>query len=391
MKSAYFDMFSGVSGDMILGALVDNGYPFEKLQEVPQALGLKDVKLAVSREKDHGIQATSVKVLAREGSHHRGLTEINTIIDSSALPEPVKELAQKIFLRLGRAEAAVHGVELEKIHFHEVGALDSIVDIVGAAAGIIHLGLERFYCGPFRVGTGFVKFSHGRLALPVPAVARLTLGYPVERTTVEAELTTPTGAAIVTALAAADDFSSTRPLTFAQVGYGMGSRRHEDRPNLLRLYIGEEAGVTGAEREIVELECNIDDMNPEYYDYLIEKLFDAGALDVYLAPVQMKKNRPAVCLHVLAGQPDRDTMARTVLEHTSTIGLRYHTLGRVTLARSSRKISTPWGDLTVKEVTLPGGERRVKPEYDGLKALARESGLPLLDLSFQIEAYLNEK
>ncbi len=390
MKSAYFDMFSGVSGDMILGALVDNGYPFEKLKEVPEALGLEGVKLEISRDKDHGIQATSIKVVAREEHHHRGLSDINTMIDASLLPDKVKQLSQRIFLRLGEAEAAVHGVELEKIHFHEVGALDSIVDIVGAAAGIIHLELERFYSGPFRVGTGFVKFSHGRLALPVPAVARLTLGYPVERTTVEAELTTPTGAAIVTALAAPDDFSPVRPLTFGQVGYGMGSRRHEDRPNLLRLYIGEEAGVTGSDQDIVELECNIDDMNPEYYDYLIEKLFEAGALDVYLAPVQMKKNRPGVCLHVLAGQPDLDTMARTVLEHTSTIGLRYHTLGRVTLARSSRKISTPWGDLSVKEVTLPGGARRVKPEYDSLRTMARKSGLPLPELSLKVEVYLNK-
>ncbi len=391
MKTAYLDMFSGVSGDMILGALVDNGYPAEKLQGIPHLLGLEGVEIKVGRDKDHGITATSVRVVAGEGHHHRGLNEINAIIDSSSLPERVKELARRIFLRLGQAEAAVHGVELEKIHFHEVGALDSIVDIVGAADGIVHLGIERLYSGPFRFGSGFVEIAHGRLALPVPAVARLTLGYPTVRTTVEAELTTPTGAAIVTTLATAEDFSSSVPLTFQKVGYGMGSRRHADRPNLLRMYLGEEATSPKNDSDIVELECNVDDMNPEYFDYLIEQLINAGALDVFLVPVQMKKNRPGVCVHVLLAPNDLQVMTRLVLEHTSTIGLRYRTASRVTLPRSSRTVATPWGDLRVKEVTLPGGSRRIKPEYDDLRELALKSGCPLTDLALKVEIFLGKE
>ena len=388
MKIAYFDMFSGVSGDMILGALVDNGFPAERLEVIPHELGLKDVAIDVVSDKDHGITATQVKVTADESHHHRGLKAINAMIDGSKLPTEVKDLSRTIFLRLGHAEAAVHGVDLEEIHFHEVGALDSIVDIVGAAAGIAFLGIKRCYSSPFRFGTGFVEFSHGRLALPVPAVARLTLGYPAERTSVEAELTTPTGAAIITTLVDSDDVSITRPMTFKSVGYGMGTRRHEDRPNLLRMYVGTETSASSEDGDIVEMECNIDDMNPEYYDYLIDRLMKAGALDVYLVPVQMKKNRPGVCVHVLCAPRDLDELARLVLEHTSSIGLRYHTASRVTLPRRTRSVATPWGDLKVKEITLPGGGSRVKPEYDDLKKLALKTGYPLLELAQKVEAYL---
>ncbi|MBW7996629.1 MAG: nickel pincer cofactor biosynthesis protein LarC [Candidatus Glassbacteria bacterium] len=388
MKTAYFDMFSGVSGDMVLGALVDNGFPGEKLQETVTALSLEDVRIEIGRDQSHGIMATRVEVHAEEGRHHRGLKAINAMIEKSSLPDEVTELACRIFLRLGEAEAAVHGVELESIHFHEVGALDSIVDIVGAAAGLVHLGIERCYAGPFRFGTGFVEFSHGRLALPVPAVARLTSGCPVEHTDVEAELTTPTGAAIVTTVVKPEDFKPAGTRIFNQVGYGLGSRKLKDRPNLLRLHLGEQTEPEGKAGDVAVLECNIDDMNPEYYEHLMETLFAAGALDVFLVPVQMKKNRPAVWLNVLAEEKDVDTLSNTILENTSAIGLRYRTVSRITLERSSRKIKTPWGEVTVKEVRLPSGELRVKPEYNDLKILARKTGDTLLGLAGKIEAYL---
>ncbi len=402
MRTACFDMFSGVSGDMVLGALVDCGFPVEKLTGVVSALGLEGVEIEVSREQSHGIQATRVKVLihdhdSEEGHHHhdhhhhRGLSKINSMIDRSPLEAPVRELAKRIFLRLGQAESAVHGVDIEKIHFHEVGALDSIVDIVGAAAGIIHLGIERFYASPFRFGTGFVEFSHGRLALPVPAVARLTLGFPSERTPVQSELTTPTGAAIVTTLVRPEDCSPAGPLTFDTVGYGMGSRTLEDRPNLLRLYLGSQGSDREqAPGEVVMLECNLDDMNPEHYDYLMDRLFASGALDVFLAPVQMKKNRPAVWLHVLCREADLDAMSRTVLENSSTIGLRWSRFNRLTLERRMETVATPWGELRVKTVRLPGGARRAKPEYEDLRALAEKAGLPLVDLAARVQKYLND-
>ncbi|MCE5271658.1 nickel pincer cofactor biosynthesis protein LarC [bacterium] len=400
-KIAYFDMFSGVSGDMILGALIDNGWPEAELHEVVRSLGLEDeVKLEVSREIAHGIQATRVNVLAggehdhhhhHHHHHHRGLHDIETMIDSSSLPAAVKELAKKIFQRLGRAEAAVHGVDLQEIHFHEVGALDSIVDIVGAAAGFAHLGVGRGYASPFRFGTGFVEFSHGRLALPVPAVASLTLGCPSERTTVPAELTTPTGAAIVTTLVAPEDFSPARPLAFDSVGHGLGSRTLADRPNMLRLFIGEQpAEEQPAGDEVVALECNLDDMQPEYFDYLIEKLFEAGALDVWLSPAQMKKNRPGVCLHVLGREDSLGELARLVFLHSSGIGLRWQRMRRLVLEREAQKIATPWGELSVKAVRLPGGGVRRKPEYDELRAMAARSGLPILELARRVEALLND-
>lgn len=403
MRTACFDMFSGVSGDMVLGALVDCGFPVEKLTGVVSALGLDGVEIEVSRGQSHGIQATRVKVLIHDHDHeeghhnhdhhhhHRGLSEINSMIDHSPLDAPVRELAKKIFLRLGQAESAVHGVDIEKIHFHEVGALDSIVDIVGASAGIIHLGIERFYASPFRFGTGFVEFSHGRLALPVPAVARLTLGFPTERTPVPSELTTPTGAAIVTTLVRPEDCSPDGPLAFDTVGYGMGSRTLADRPNLLRLYLGsQDSAEKKADSQVVMLECNLDDMNPEHYDYLMDKLFAAGALDVFLTPVQMKKNRPAVWLHVLGNETDLDVLSRTVLENSSTIGLRWSRFNRLTLERRIETVSTPWGDLRVKTVSLPGGARRAKPEYEDLRALSEKTGLPLVDLATRVQKYLND-
>ncbi len=397
-KIAYFDMFSGVSGDMILGALLDNGWPEAGLREVVSALGLEEeVHLEVSREKAHGIQATRVKVQAAEHHHHghehehhhRGLHDIEHLIDASTLPGEVKELAKRIFQRLGRAEAAVHGVDIQTIHFHEVGALDSIVDIVGAAAGFVQLGVGRCYASPFRFGTGFVEFSHGRLALPVPAVANLTLGCPSERTTVPSELTTPTGAAIVTTLVAPEDFSPRQPLAFTSVGQGLGSRTLPDRPNMLRLFIGEQGADQPAVDEVVALECNLDDMQPEYFDFLIDKLFAAGALDVWLSPAQMKKNRPGVCLHALAREADLGELARLVFLHSSGIGLRWQRMQRLVLERQIQKVDTPWGELSVKAVSLPGGDVRRKPEYDELRALAERSGLPLLELARRIDTLLN--
>ena len=390
MKIAYFDMFSGVSGDMILGALVDCGFPRKKLEETVAALGLDGVRPKFGQDKTNGITATRVEVGADEKHHHRGLRERSSLIGKSALPERVKKLSLKIFRRLGEADAAVHGVKLEEIHFHEVGALDSIVDIVGAAAGFIHLGIESYYASAFRTGTGFVEFSHGRLALPVPAVARLTLGYPVVRTNVEAELTTPTGAAIVTTLVKRENFNPPRALVFQNVGYGRGSRTLQDRPNLLRLFIGEERGEEKHGVETVVLECNIDDMNPQYFDYLMEKLFAGGALDVFFTQAQMKKNRPAVVLHVLADEKDLDTLTRTVLKESTTIGLRYYRVNRITLDRRMEKISTRWGEVNVKRVELPGGGSRVKAEYGDLCKLAEKTGMPLIEIASRVDAFLNE-
>ena len=400
MKIAYFDMFSGVSGDMILGALVSCGVPEELLRETVAALGLPEVEITARRSESHGIASVKVEVQAgspghhhhhhHEEHHHRGLSEIRRMIGESSLGPEVKELATAIFTRLGEAEAAVHGVELEKVHFHEVGAVDSIVDIVGAAAGLVSLNIGRYYAGAFRVGTGFIEFSHGRLALPAPATLKLIEGCPMERTGVPSELTTPTGAAIVSTLVKKGDYEPTKALTFYATGYGQGSRVLNDRPNQLRLMLGEEGRGPGQCPGTLVLECNIDDMNPQYFDHLMERLFSAGAYEVFFVPIQMKKNRPGIQLQVLTDEEKLDTLAGIILTESTTIGLRYYKVHRITLERSQETIETPWGKIGVKVVVLPGGGKRAKPEFEDLRKAAKSSGLPLVEIAGRVEALLNK-
>jgi len=390
MKIAYFDMFSGVSGDMILGALVDCGVPPELLRETVAILGLKGVKIEVWRSEAHGIAAARVKVESHEHHPHRSLSSIQEMIGRSTLAGEVKETALKIFQRLGEAEATVHGVDLEKIHFHEVGAADSIADIVGAAAGFHFLEIKKYYASAFRVGTGFVEFSHGRLPEPVPATVKLIEGCPVEKTSVEAELTTPTGAAIVSTLVKKEDFVPERDLTFITVGYGQGSRTLQDRPNLLRLFIGEQDTTGELCPTTVVMECNIDDMNPEFFEYLMDQLFQAGAYDVFFTPVQMKKNRPGIMLRILTDEEKLQSMARIVLTESTTIGIRYHKVSRITLVRKTVEVDTPWGKFQVKIVALPDGTCRMKPEYESLREAARKSGVPLLEIAARLDSFLEK-
>ena len=398
MNIAYFDMFSGVSGDMVLGALVSSGVPEELLRETVAALGLHEVEIISGRSESHGIASVKVEVRVETHKHqhhhgehhHRGLSDIRRMIGESSLAPEVKELSTAIFTRLGEAEAAVHGVELEKVHFHEVGAVDSIVDIVGAVAGLASLKIGRYYAGPFRVGTGFIEFSHGRLALPAPATLKLIEGCPMERTGVPFELTTPTGAAIVSTLVKKGDYEPAKALTFHATGYGQGSRVLNDRPNLLRLMIGEEGREPGQCPGTLVLECNIDDMNPQYFDYLMERLFSAGAYEVFFVPIQMKKNRPGIQLQVLADEERLDTLAGVILTESTTIGLRYYKVHRITLERSQETVDTPWGKIGVKVVTLPGGGKRAKPEFEDLRKAAKTSGLPLVEIAGRVEAFLNK-
>jgi pyridinium-3,5-bisthiocarboxylic acid mononucleotide nickel chelatase len=391
MKIAYIDMFSGVSGDMILGALVDCGLPQGVIEDTVKALGLEGVQIKVSKGSSHAIGAVKVDVEfdSEKHHHHRSLSYIRKMIESSSLDPKVVDLAVRIFTRLGEAESRVHGVELEKVHFHEVGAVDSIVDIVGAAAGFVHLGIERFYSSPFRVGTGFVEFSHGRIPVPVPATTLLIQGFPVERTAVGAEMTTPTGAAIVSTLVPVENFNPSGTMSFESTGYGMGSRELADRPNLLRIMIGGQAG--GHCPSTIVMECNIDDMNPQYYDYLMERLFAAGAHDVFFIPVQMKKNRPGVLLKVLTDRKNLDKISRLVLTETTSIGVRYHSVDRVTLHRVEETVETPWGKFRVKVVILPDGSRRARAEYDDLRQAANEKDIPLPELARRLESFLDNR
>ncbi len=376
---------------MILGALLGCGLPQSVIEDTVAALGLEGVKIKVKKGTSHAVSAVKVDVeYDRKKQHHeRSLGSIREMIESGSLKPEAGRLAVNIFTRLAEAEAEVHGVGLEEVHFHEVGAVDSIVDIVGAAAGFVHLGVESFYAGSFRVGTGFVEFSHGRLPVPVPATALLIRDCPVERTAVENEMTTPTGAAIVTTVVPRENFNPAGILSFGAIGYGLGSQEFPDRPNLLRLMIGEQSDKLCPSTIVIE--CNIDDMNPQYYEHLMECLFAAGAYDVFFVPVQMKKNRPGVLLQVLTDRKNLDALSRLVLTETTSIGLRYHGVDRVTLARHEETVKTPWGKFRVKVVVLPDGTRRARPEFDDLRRAAAENGIPLPEMAARLETFLNNR
>src|SRR5215469_1199806 len=299
MKAAYFDCFSGISGDMTLGALVDAGCPLERLRGELKGLHVPGWEISAEKVWKNGMAATHVSVRTADTQTHRTLGVILGILENSQLAVEVRERASAIFHLLGEAEAAVHDVPLEKIHFHEVGAVDAIIDIIGACIGFHAFGIEDFACSPLNVGSGTVKMAHGVLPVPAPATARLLLGKPTYSSGVQRELVTPTGAAIVVTLCTS--FGPQPPMSVSAIGYGAGTADLEGQPNVVRLMIGEaaEKAVPGFDEEIAVIEANLDDMNPQIYGYFLEKALAAGALDVYATPVQMKKNRPGMLLTLL--------------------------------------------------------------------------------------------
>ena len=383
MRIAYLDAFSGISGDMTVGALVDLGLPLGALREAIGALALPGVEVAVERVARSGIAATKFHVHVHgehpdEGTHahghgHRAWGEIRDLLAQSRLTAPVKERALVVFARLAEAEGRVHGVPADAVQFHEVGALDAIVDVVGAALGFVHLGVEAVYAGPLPLGQGRARSAHGPLPVPPPAVALLVAGRPVRLEDGAAELVTPTGAAIVAALARREAVPEMR---IEAVGYGAGERELADRPNLLRILLGEPVVAAGAD-EVVVLEATIDDMSPQLYEHVLDRLLAAGARDAFLVPVVMKKSRPATMLRVLAAPADRDRLAGIVFAETSTVGLRYTTWGRLVLPREERTVETPYGTVRVKIARAPDGTVNVAPEFEDCRRLATERGVAL--------------
>jgi uncharacterized protein (TIGR00299 family) protein len=374
MKILYFDCFSGISGDMTLAALLDLGLPEDKLKKELERLGLGNYSLEVHQGSRSGIAATGLEVrVGPHEEHHRRLSDIRKMIQTSPLEQGVKDLSLAIFQRLAEAEARVHRTEVEKVHFHEVGAVDSIVDIVGTAIGINHFKPEMIFSSELPMGRGFVQCQHGRLPLPAPATLEILRGYPVKSADVEGELVTPTGAAIVATLSSqAISFPS---MTVQGIGYGMGRKEFPDRPNLLRLALGEASGNYLADRVAV-LESNIDDMNPEFYDYLMERLFQGGALDVSLSPVMMKKNRPGTLLRVIAEERDAERLSELILRESTTLGVRNYPVGRKKLPREVREVETRFGKVRVKV----SGDLRFQPEYDDCRKIAREKGVPIQEV-----------
>ncbi|MCM0081250.1 nickel pincer cofactor biosynthesis protein LarC [Geomonas sp. Red32] len=373
MKFLYFDCFAGIAGDMTVGALLELGLPLDTLREQLAVLPFSGYTLESSRAERHGVTGTSFRVrLAAEDQPHRHYSHIARMIDEAPLSPRVKELSQRIFRRLAEAEATVHGVPMERVHFHEVGAVDSIVDIVGAAIGLDYLGIDRVCCSPLPYGRGFVKTAHGLLPVPAPATAQLLTGIPLGADIGEGERVTPTGAAIVAALA--ESFGPPPAMTVKGIGHGAGEKDFPEVPNLLRIVMGEDAGDPG--EEVMVLETHLDDVTPEILGFLMERLFAEGALDAAFSPLQMKKNRPGTRLTVVARREDLDRLARLVLAESTAIGVRYYPVRRLTLGRKLEERETSLGTVRVK--VLDNG--RITPEFESCREIALARSLPLLDV-----------
>ena len=378
MKLAYFDCFSGISGDMTLGALVDAGCSADLLRWELRTLQVAGWDLTTEKVWKNGVSATYVRVKTEDQQKHRSLSTILELLRNSQLAPPVRERASVIFQKLGEAEAYVHDAPLEKVHFHEVGGVDAIVDIVGACVGFHALGIERFVCSPLNVGGGTAKMTHGVLPVPAPATARLLQVAPTFSNGVQRELVTPTGAAIVATLC--DLFGPQPPMTVSAIGYGAGTADLEGQPNVLRIMIGECAETTasaGLDEEISIIEANLDDMNPQIYGYVLEKALQAGALDVYTTALQMKKNRPGTLLTVLCRPEDSNKLMSLLFAETTTFGIRTHRAQRRVLAREWVNVSTSYGDVRIKLSRLNGHILHVAPEYDDCRRLAVEKQVPL--------------
>lgn len=377
MKLAYFDCFSGISGDMTLGAVVDAGCPLDALRGGLEGLQVPGWSLTSEKVWKNGMSATYVRVTTEDQSKHRGLAAILEILEKSRLSSGVRSRAANIFRKLGEAEASVHDVPLEKIHFHEVGAVDAIVDIVGACIGFEALGVESFASSALNVGGGTAKMAHGVLPVPAPATAKLLQGKPTYSNGVQKELVTPTGAAIVATLC--EHFGPQPPMSVSAIGYGAGTLDLEGQPNVVRIMLGEAAEkvVPGFDEEIAVIEANLDDMNPQIYGYFLERALAGGALDVYTTPVQMKKNRPGTLLTVLCRPADANPLISLIFAETTTFGVRTYRAQRRTLPRESVNVHTAYGDVRIKLSRVNGRILHVAPEFEDCRKLAVEKNVPL--------------
>jgi pyridinium-3,5-bisthiocarboxylic acid mononucleotide nickel chelatase len=423
---AYFDCFSGISGDMVLGALVDAGADLAAIERELRKLGLPGWSISAEKVQRGSITATQVKVLVREdlhshdeveekrrrdagatrreheshgrgahSHHHRGLSEIVKMIDAAGVAPRAAERAKKVFRRLGEAEAKVHSVAIEKVHFHEVGAVDSIIDIVGAAIGFDLLGIDEFACSAMDVGGGQVQTEHGVLPVPAPATVELLRGAPTHSSGIQRELVTPTGAAIATTLSA--QFGAVPPMKLRAVGYGAGSADFAEKANVLRLLVGEriESGTGEWDAPVTVIETNVDDMSPQIYGYFAEKALAAGALDVFSTPAQMKKNRPGLLITILSEPANVAPLIDLVFRETTTIGVRTYDVRRKTLAREFVPVKTPLGKVRMKVSRMNGSLLNATPEYDDCQRIATERGVPLKEViaaaSFEFQRQRQKK
>ena len=378
---AYFDCFSGISGDMTLGAFFDLGVPVEWLKDRIETLPLTGFEVLVETVSRNGIQAKSVEVRVNDRATSRHYEDIKFIIEKSPLSSEVKQRSLDIFERIADAEALIHGCPREKVHFHEVGGIDALVDIVGTALCVDYLTIDSIIASPIPVGRGFVDCQHGVLPVPAPATLAILKGIPVYGTKIPHELVTPTGAAIIATLA--ESFEEMPDMIIDKIGYGAGKRELKSQPNILRIILG--AQITNSEKgigeyqtdQIVVIETCIDDMNPEVFGFLMERLFEKGALDVCWIPIFMKKNRPGTMVQVLCPENCRDVLMTCILSESSSLGVRYYPAKRWLLGREKIIMQTVYGDIAVKHITQLDGTSRIVPEYETCKKIALEKNLPI--------------
>jgi pyridinium-3,5-bisthiocarboxylic acid mononucleotide nickel chelatase len=375
MKTLYFDCFAGASGDMILGAMVAAGVDQNVLREQLSRLNVDGFNLSFETVDRSGLSATYARVETAHEHKHRHLSDIKQIIENSGVSDAAKTLAVQIFTRLAEAEARVHNEPVDHVHFHEVGALDAIVDIVGAAICFDLLKIDRFLSSPLHVGSGTIQMAHGRFPVPPPAVAELLKGVPFYSTDIQGELLTPTGAAIITTVC--KEFGPIPRMTTDVTGYGAGTRQYQDFPNVLRVLLGETEGDGAVDEKLWMIETNIDDMSPQLLGHVMDRAFELGALDCYFTPVQMKKNRPGVLLSVLCEREQKETLMTLLFTETTTLGVRSYEVERRALRRTTVRVETAYGAIDVKVAHLNGRVVNEMPEFEQVRAAATTAGVPL--------------
>jgi hypothetical protein len=394
MKLAYFDCPAGVSGDMLIGALVDCGVSIEEIKEGLSLLPIQDFEISVKRVNKMGLISTQVEILVQDKFKERRLAEIISVIQESRLPEKIKEKGLAVFQRIGSVEAGIHGLDVEEVHLHELGGLDTIIDVVGVFLGMEILEIDKVFASPLPLGTGFIQSAHGTIPLPAPATLALLEGVPVVGSELKVELVTPTGAALLTSLV--HEFGIMPSMRLLKTGYGAGMR-DLPIPNVLRLLIGEGIEPSSSnypfqEEKLVCLECNIDNMNPEIYSYLFECLFNAGALDVSLTPIYMKKNRPGVLVTVLSSEEIAGSLMDILFSETTTLGIRQYIVNRYSVERHITQVSTPYGKVNLKFSKKGDKSWNYTPEYEDCRRLALQHHIPIMKIyraaEYAAEEYL---
>lgn len=377
MRIAYLDCISGIAGDMLLGALIDAGADLEAVQAGVASLGLPHLQITTIEVKRNGFRALKVEIAHQQEHKHRHLRDIVELIDNGNLSGRAKDLSKRVFQRLGEAEAKVHGVDIQKVHFHEVGAVDSIADIVGNAIAIDLLGIERIQSSPVPTGCGTITIAHGRCSIPAPATAELLKGIPIASSSIEAELTTPTGAAFLATLA--EEFGPLPTMTVQRIGYGAGTKQLDEQPNVLRVMLGEVADTpSNVQTETVcLLETNIDNTTGELIGHCAQRLYEAGALDVYTTAIQMKKDRPGVILTAICTPALADQLESIIFRETWTLGVRRSLVTRRKLAREHTSVVTPWGNVDGVIAHLSDGQQRFSPEYESCRKVAAKAQVSL--------------